>query len=212
MITVNNLSLDYKGDRIIDNLTFTLNDGSFMYITGKTGAGKTTLIKALSGEIPVKEGEIIVDDICLNKIPNSKRHLYKRQIGIIFQDYRLFKNKTVLENILYVGKLSIKDKELLYEKADKALSLVGLQNKSDAFPSQLSGGEQQRVAIARALVNDPVLLLADEPTGNLDKNTTYDIFRLLEHINKTEGTTIILATHNLDAIDKFPHPVLEINR
>lgn len=211
MITVRNLSLGYAGKKIIDNLSFTLHDGDFIYLTGKTGTGKTTLINALSGDIPVLEGDIIIDDTCLNDIPKAKRYQYKRQIGIVFQDYRLFPKKTVLENILYAGRLCVKDEEQLYKRAIRLLSLVGLQGKEDSFPSQLSGGEKQRVSIARALINDPVLILADEPTGNLDKDTTNGIFELFERINQTEGTSIILATHDIDAISRFPHPVLKIN-
>ncbi len=180
---------------ILDTLNLSIGPGEFLSITGPSGAGKSTLINMLIGRDKPSSGEVMIDGIHLEKMDAQKRQLFRRNIGIIFQDYKLLPNKTVYENVAYALEVCGEGESLIESRVPKILDLVGLLGKQHQYPREISGGEQQRTAIARALVHNPHLLIADEPTGNLDKDTAKDIIDLLLQINKA-GTTIVLTTHN----------------
>ncbi len=197
MITFKNVSKTYKnGTHALYNITLDIRDGEFVYIIGKTGSGKSTLIKLLNGEEIPTEGTVEVAGVNVGKLRHKKVPLYRRHIGVVFQEYRLLPKKTVFENVAYALEVVDAPKEELRARVREVLKLVDLSDKSNAFPSELSGGQQQRVAIARALANRPKILIADEPTGNLDPTTSEEIMRILERINSEEKTTILMVTHD----------------
>lgn len=212
MIYIENLTCFYpKTKNGLSNISLLIENGEFIYLTGKTGSGKTTLLKALSKEIQIQKGSINIDGIDIVKLPKKKRHIFKRQIGVVYQDFRLLEYKTVFENLMFVADILKLEKEIAIQNAKEALTLVGLKEKENSFPSSLSGGEKQRVAIARAIMNSPRVLLADEPTGNLDNDTAEDIFRIFNKINEQYKTTIIFATHNMQLIQKYPQRTITID-
>mgnify|MGYP006142536763 CR=1 FL=1 len=189
---------------ILKNLTLNVSKGEFVYLVGKTGSGKSSLLKSLYGEIVVKNGEITVLDQNLIKIKRRKILSLRRKLGIIFQDFQLLPDRSVEDNFKFVMKATgWKGKSKIKAAIEELLFKVNMQEKATKFPYQLSGGEQQRVAIARSLVNNPDLILADEPTGNLDPQTSEEIIGLLFDISKN-GKTIVMATHDYDIINKFP--------
>ncbi len=197
MISIKNVSKTYKnGTHALYNVTLDIREGEFVYIIGKTGSGKSTLIKILNGEEIPTEGEAIVAGTNVGKLRHSKVPLYRRQIGVVFQDYRLLPRKTVFENVAYALEVVDAPKKELRARVREVLQLVDLSDKSNAFPHELSGGQQQRVSIARALANKPKILIADEPTGNLDPATSEEIMQILEKINREEHTTILMVTHD----------------
>ncbi len=195
----------------LEDVSFSVEPGEFVFLTGKSGAGKTTLLKLIiREEIPIK-GQILVNGQNVSSIPVTKIPRLRRSIGVVFQDFKLIKSKTVFENVTFVLKTlgtDIKDRR---RKAHHVLKQVGLQHKSHFYPLQLSGGEQQRVAVARAIVNDPVLLLADEPTGNLDPDMAIEIMNLFQKINR-KGTTVLVATHDRDMITRMHKRVLTLHQ
>jgi cell division transport system ATP-binding protein len=199
MIAFENVSKFYDHNTVLKNVTFAIEKGEMAFITGPSGAGKSTLLKLMyMAELP-DEGEIIIDDIGLSSLGMSKIPLLRRNIGVVFQDFKLINNLTVFDNValaLHIRGLSEKQIRSL---SSEALKKVNLRHLSDSYPKSLSGGEQQRVAIARAIVGDPVVLLADEPTGNLDPNTSLDIMTLFRGLNE-QGTTILIATHNRELL------------
>lgn len=202
MIDLVNISKTYdNGVRAIDDVTLHIDEGEFVYIVGKTGSGKSTLIKLLDGEeIPTK-GSVSVDGINVGKLKFRKVPKYRRRIGVVFQDFRLLPNKTVFENIAFALEcIGMKPKEIR-RRVREVLDLVSLSDKAKAFPDELSGGQQQRVAIGRAIANNPKVLIADEPTGNLDPAMSNEIVELLEKINDT-GTTVLMVTHDRDLVDR----------
>lgn len=173
-----------------------------MYIIGPTGSGKSTLIKLLDGEEIPSKGSVIVAGINVGKLKHSKVPIYRRNIGVVFQDYRLLERKTVFENIAYALEVIDAPKNIIRRRVREVMNLVGLDDKGNAFPSELSGGQQQRVAIARAIANKPKVLIADEPTGNLDPTKSDEIMVLLEKINREENTTILMVTHDEALVNK----------
>jgi|TARA_B110000881_G_C18568251_1_gene514025 cell division transport system ATP-binding protein len=194
----------YQGDNLVLNdVNCTLNKGEFVYLIGKTGSGKSSLLKTLYGELPLTEGEGIVADIVLQKIKRSKIPYLRRRIGIVFQDFQLLADRSIEKNLEFVLRATgWKNKKEIKAKIEDVLEQVGLQTKGFKFPHQLSGGEQQRVAIARALLNDPDLILADEPTGNLDPETSHRILNLLIDICK-KGNTVLMATHDYSLMNLY---------
>lgn len=189
-----------NGDVVIDNLSFSVSAGEFVIITGKSGAGKTTLGRMLIRDVLPTKGKIIVDGEDLTKIKANKIPLIRRKIGFIFQDFKIIPDKTIGENISLALEIAGFNPRKITEKISRLLNMVGMPNKEKLFPLQLAGGEIQRTSIARAIAADPQILFADEPTGNLDKETTIEIFDLLKKIN-SDGTTVIMSTHDVTVID-----------
>ncbi len=200
MIKLKNVSKTYnRGVRALNNISLTIDSGEFVYVIGTTGSGKSTFIKLLYREIKASSGYVEVVGLDVSKIPNRKVPYFRRNIGIVFQNFRLLPKKTVFENVAYALEVIDTPRKEIRKQVRKTLELVGLEDKINAFPNELSGGQQQRVAIARAIVNRPKLLIADEPTGNLDPETSSEIIRLLNDINKT-GTTVLVVTHDRDIV------------
>lgn len=200
----------YKnGVTAIYNLNLKVKKGDFIFVIGSSGSGKSTLIKMLYREEKPTKGEIIIGGINVAKLKNRKVYKLRRKLGIVFQDFKLLPKLTVYENVAFSLEILGLHKNEIREKTLKALELVGLKHKVKDYPDQLSGGEQQRVAIARAIVNGPKILLCDEPTGNLDPKTSYEIMRVLEEINNL-GTTVIMATHDKEMVNKFKKRVIVI--
>ena len=203
-IALNKVDIYQKENLVLKNISFNVSKGEFIYLVGKTGSGKSSLLKSLYAEIVVKNGSIAVLDQNLIKIKKRKILALRRKLGIIFQDFQLLPDRSIYDNLKFVMKATgWKRKSKIKSSIDELLSKVGMQDKAHKFPHQLSGGEQQRVAIARALVNNPDLILADEPTGNLDPETSEEIISLLFEISRN-GKTIVMATHDYDILNKFP--------
>lgn len=210
MIQFQNVTKQYGKDTLaLDHVSFEINPGSFVYLVGPTGSGKTTIFRLLIRDLRPTDGTIMVGEWDITKLKNSKIPLLRRKIGIIFQDLKLLMDRTVMENVMLPLQFTgVKDKEAK-KRAEEILMEVGLDNKLDKFPIQLSGGEMQRVAIARALIYDPEILVADEPTGNLDWETSLQIINLLDSINAS-GTTVFMTTHNENIIQKTDKRVLHM--
>lgn len=212
MIDMHHVSKVYKDNSIaLSNIDLNIDKGEFVFIVGASGAGKSTFIKLLLKEIEPSSGEIVVNDIDLSKLKHKQIPYYRRKIGVVFQDFRLLPNLTVYENVefaMQVIEAQIRD---IRRRVPLVLSMVGLSKKANSYPSQLSGGEQQRVAIARAIVNNPVLLIADEPTGNLDPSTAMDIMDILYSIS-CSGTTILMATHAKEIVNSMKKRVIALNK
>jgi cell division transport system ATP-binding protein len=210
VVSVKNLSI-YQEDRLIlDNITFDITKGEFVYLIGRTGSGKSSLLKSLYADLPFEKGEITVAGYDLSKIKRSKIPYLRRKIGIIFQDFQLLHDRNVSENLLFVMKATgWKDNAAMKARLSEVLMRVGLGAASFKLPYQLSGGEQQRIVIARSLINEPLILFADEPTGNLDPEVAEEIFNLFREINNS-GTAVLMATHNYELINKFPARILKI--
>lgn len=187
----------------LNNISFKINDGDFVFLTGESGAGKSTIIKLLLRKYKATDGEIYVDGQDISEFPHKDIPHYRRQLGIVFQDYKLLPKRTVYENIAFALIVLDVEEEQIDEKVKEVLSYVGLSGKENRYPNELSGGEQQRVAIARAIVNHPKILLADEPTGNLDENNADEISRLFFKINHDMGTTVIMATHDKRIVKNY---------
>ncbi len=211
LIRLRNINKVYKnGVTAIHDLDLNIKKGEFVFIIGSTGCGKSTLIKMMYREEKPTKGKIIVGGIDVAKLRNRKVYKIRRKIGVVFQDFKLLPKLTVYENVAFgLESIGIKDDEVR-TKVIRALELVGLKDKVRAFPNQLSGGEQQRVCIARAIVNDPKVLICDEPTGDLDPNLSLEIVKLLEDINKELKTTIIMATHDSQIVNKMKKRVIAI--
>ncbi|PIR01005.1 MAG: cell division ATP-binding protein FtsE [Nitrospinae bacterium CG11_big_fil_rev_8_21_14_0_20_45_15] len=195
----------------LDNVSLNVKRGEFVFLTGPSGAGKTTLLKILFRWENIDSGQILINGVNISKIPANKIYAHRRQIGFVFQDYRLLPNKTVFENIAFAQEILGIPQKTVRKRTWETLKNVGLTHKKDSFPLQLSGGEQQRAAIARALVNDPQLILADEPTGNLDPEISVEILKLFEKAQSL-GVTIVFATHNQEMIRSGKHPVIMLHR
>ena len=207
-IRMKNVKKQYKnGVTAVYDLSLSVEKGEFVFIIGSTGCGKSTLIKMLYREEKPSSGEIIVGGLNVGKLRNSKVFKLRRKIGVVFQDFKLLSKSTVYENVAFALEIFGLPKDEIHSKVLKVLDLVGLKNKAKHYPNQLSGGEQQRVAIARAIVNGPKLLICDEPTGNLDQNTSLEIMEVLNEINKL-GTTIIMVTHDTEIVAKMGKRVI----
>ena len=203
MLDLKHVSKTYKsGVNALYDVNLKIDQGEFVYIIGPTGSGKSTLIKLLDGEeIPTK-GKVEVTGINVGKLKHSKVPLYRRNIGVVFQDFRLLERKTVFENIAFALEVINVPKEKIRKRVREVMNLVGLDDKGNSFPQELSGGQQQRVAIARAIANKPKILIADEPTGNLDPQKSDEIMTLLEKINREEKTTVLMVTHDITLVNK----------
>ena len=211
LIRIKNVEKKYKnGVTAIYDLNLAIEKGSFVFVIGGSGSGKSTLIKMLYREEKPTKGQVIVGGLDVAKLKNKKVYKLRRKLGIVFQDYRLLTKQTVYENVAFALECIGEKKDIIRTKVLKALEDVGLKNKVHNYPDQLSGGEQQRVAIARAIVNDPKLLLCDEPTGNLDPEKSMEIMKVLEDINKMRGTTIIMATHDKEIVNKMKKQVITL--
>ncbi len=208
MIYLDGVSKKYKkGDVGVKDVSVSINRGEFVSIVGQSGAGKTSLLKILLGEEKPTAGTVFFDSVDITKIPSRKMNQYRRRIGVVFQDFRLLPDKTVYENIAFAMEASGKKNTQIKKDVSYVLKLVGLEEKADRFPSDLSGGQKQRVAIARAIVNQPDLIIADEPTGNLDPINTSEIVDIFRKINAL-GATVILTTHNKGVVDKLESRVI----
>ena len=199
MIQMTNVKKCYQDVAVLEQLTFHLEKGQFAFLKGRSGSGKSTLLKLLDREIECDAGEILIDGRSILSIPKFE---LRRKIGIIFQSFELIEQKTVLENVLLAGKALGHPMNQIQQEAERLLKRVGLEHKKDAFPAQLSGGQQQRVAIVRALLNKPRLIIADEPTGNLDQQTTKEIMDLLYELHNEEQITMLIVTHDERLIQK----------
>lgn len=198
-----------KGITAINNLSIQIKDGEFVYVVGPSGAGKSTFIKMMYREEKATKGRIRVGKYDLMKIKDRQIPFLRRYVGVVFQDFKLLQNKTVYENVAYAMEVIEKSPREIKRRVQEVLELVNLKHCVDNFPNELSGGEQQRVAIARAIVNTPGILIADEPTGNLDPETSMEIMDILERINE-QGTTIVMATHNSQIVNEKKHRVIAI--
>ena len=211
LIRMRNVNKTYKtGVTAIYDLNLDIKKGEFVFIIGSTGCGKSTLIKMLYREEKADSGKIIVGGIDVNKLRNSRVYKLRRKLGVVFQDYKLLPKLTVYENVAFALEVFGNSKSEIHPKVIKALELVGLKGRAKNFPTQLSGGEQQRVAIARAIVNEPKLLICDEPTGNLDETPSMEIMKVLEEINKL-GTTIIMVTHDTTIVNAMKKRVIVLD-
>lgn len=213
VISLKNVNI-YQGESLIlQDVNFTVERGEFVYLVGKTGTGKSSLLKTLYGELPLREGEGSVVGFNLHDITWKNVPFLRRKLGVVFQDFQLLTDRNVQDNLKFVLKATgWKDERLMEEKIHDVLEKVGLKSKGFKMPFEMSGGEQQRVDIARALLNSPKLLLADEPTGNLDPETSDEIMQLLVQIAKDYGTAIIMATHDFIVINRYPSRMLKTER
>ena len=212
MITLENVSKSYaKGQPALNDVSLHIDKGEFVFIVGNSGSGKSTLIKLLLKELEPTSGTIIVNDQNLGKMKRRKVPKYRRGVGVVFQDFRLLKDRNVYENVAFAQRVIERPNRGIKKRVPEILTLVGLAEKYKSFPRELSGGEQQRVALARALVNRPNILLADEPTGNLDPKNSLEIMKLLEEINE-RGTTVLVVTHNREIVNSFRKRVITMRK
>ena len=203
MIEISNICKTYDaGNKALKNVNITIEDGEFVFIMGRSGSGKSTLVKLLLKEVEPTSGRIVVNDMNLGKMPRRYVPKYRRRLGVVFQDFRLLKDRNVYENVAFAQRIIGTSTRRIKESVPAMLQMVGLSAKYKMFPQQLSGGEQQRVAIARALINRPEVLLADEPTGNLDNHNAIEIMKLLDEINRM-GTTVVVVTHSQEIVDRM---------
>ena len=210
MIEMMNVTKKYnKGITAINNLSIQIKDGEFVYVVGPSGAGKSTFIKMMYREEKATKGRIRIGKYDLMKIRDRQIPFLRRYVGVVFQDFKLLQHKTVFENVAYAMEVIEKSPREIKRRVEDVLELVNLKHRMSNFPNELSGGEQQRVAIARAIVNTPGILIADEPTGNLDPETSMEIMDILERINE-QGTTIVMATHNSQIVNEKKHRVIAI--
>lgn len=212
MITLKDVSKSYvEGVPALADVNIQIEEGEFVFVVGDSGSGKSTLIKLLLKELEPTSGSIIINDKILSEIPRRQGPRFRRNIGCVFQDFRLLKDRNVYENVAFAQRIISAPARSIKEKVPKMLSLVGLAAKYKSKPNQLSGGEQQRVAIARALINEPKILLADEPTGNLDANNAWEIMKLLDEINK-RGTTVLVVSHNMEIVEAMKKRVITLQQ
>ena len=210
IIAMDHISKQYStGVEALSDVSIRIHKGEFVFVVGKSGSGKSTFIKLLLKELNPTEGRIFVGGRQVTNLKRKQVSLYRRKIGVVFQDFRLLKNKTVFENVAVAQEIIGMTKRDIARNVPIMLEMVGLKGKEKMYPHELSGGEQQRVAIARALINQPTILLADEPTGNLDPKTAWDIMMLLEEVNKM-GTTVVVVTHNNDVVDVMQKRVINL--
>ena len=202
VLQLEGVSKIFPGVKALDNVNFKLKAGEIHALMGENGAGKSTFIKLLYREEKATRGKVIVDGTDVSRIKNSKVPYFRRRIGVVFQNYRLLPKKTVFENVAFALEVTNTPKTEIRKKVRNVLELVGLEDKANSFPHELSGGQQQRVAIARAIVNQPKVLIADEPTGNLDPETSQGIIELLERINDVRQTTVLVVTHDREIVQR----------
>ena len=212
IIMMNDVSLYQNDFQVLREINLKLKEGEFAYLIGKTGSGKSTLLKSLYGALSIMSGSAQVAGFDLKKIKNSNLYSLRRSLGIVFQDFQLLTDRSIIKNLEFVLRATgITSKSDISMRISNVLTLVNMNDKGYKFPHQLSGGEQQRIVIARALLNRPKLILADEPTGNLDPDTSDEIMKLLIHINKNHNTAILMATHNYQLIEKYPFRLIKVS-
>lgn len=212
IIALDHISKQYStGVDALNDITIRIEKGEFVFVVGKSGSGKSTFIKLLLKELDPSSGRLYVGGRQVTELKRKQISMYRRKIGVVFQDFRLLKNKTVYENVAFAQQIIGMTKRQIAGNVPIMLEMVGLTGKENAYPNELSGGEQQRVAIARALINQPAILLADEPTGNLDPQTAWDIMMLLQEVNKA-GTTVVVVTHNNDIVDVMQKRVITLDK
>ena len=212
MIKLEHVSKSYSaGIPALNDVSLNIEEGEFVFVVGDSGSGKSTLIKLLLKELEPTEGTITINGRKLNKIRRRQIPKFRRNIGVVFQDFRLLKDRNIYDNVAFAQKVIGESNRSIKKNVPKLLSMVGLAAKYRSYPRQLSGGEQQRVAIARALINKPKILLADEPTGNLDANTAWEIMKLMEEINE-QGTTVVVVTHNLEIVKAMNKRVITMQK
>ena len=212
MISFDHVSKRYRhGDHLaLDDVSFQIDSGEFVFLVGSSGSGKSSLLRLLLKEETPTSGTVMLDGVNVGKLRNRKIPAFRRKLGIVFQDFRLLSGKSVFENVAFGMQVLGKSRKEIRKRVPAVIELVGLEGKEQRLPTQLSGGEQQRVAIARAIVNGPKLLLADEPTGNLDPTTSVGIMKILDRINRT-GTTILMATHDVAIVDQMRKRIIQMD-
>jgi len=211
VISIQNATIFQRDKMVLKDVNLSLSENEIVYVIGKTGTGKSSLLKMLYGEIGLNEGNGIVVGFDLKQLKKSDIPMLRRKIGIVFQDFQLLTDRTVGDNLRFVLKATgWNDKAQIEQRISEVLAIVGLENKINVMPFALSGGEQQRITIARALLNKPELILADEPTGNLDPETSEEIMRVLMTIAEEQKTAVLMATHDMSIVDKFTHRVLRV--
>ena len=210
MIDFINVTKEYSDTSALSNVSFHIDNGEFVFIVGHSGVGKTTLTKLLLREEKATEGKILVDGIDVTALPAHRVPLYRRKLGMVFQDFRLFRDKTAYENIACIMRAVGTPGKEIRRRVPALLRTVSMEEKASHFPSELSGGEQQRVALARAIANNPDIIIADEPTGNIDPEMSLDIMNMLMKINRLLGKTVIVVTHDLDLVEYFGHRVIKL--
>ena len=211
MITFDHVTKRYRTNIGLDDVSVDIKKGDFVFLVGPSGAGKSTFIKLILKEIDADEGTITACGYEVTSLSNREIPLFRRKVGTVFQDFRLLPKKTVFENVAFAMEVLHKTPRQIRKQVPQILSLVGISDKAHKYPDELSAGEQQRVAIARALINEPSILLADEPTGNLDNNNAWEIMKLLEEIN-SKGTTVIVVTHNLEIVKVMKKRVITVKK
>lgn len=209
MLSIQKITKKFGRHVALDKISFEINKGEFVFLVGASGAGKTTILRLIIKDIQPNEGTIKLDDIDIVNLPGSKIPLLRRKVGMIFQDFKMLQDRTIFENVAVALEILKKNHYEIEREVNNVLALVGLIEKNNQFPVQLSAGELQRAAIARAIVGKPSILLADEPTGNLDPKTGWDILKVLSEVNK-KGTTIIMATHNVDIVNSMDKRVIKL--
>lgn len=210
VIFLSNVTVSYDGTKVLNGIDFSLSTGEFCYLIGKTGAGKSSFLKLLYRDVKPESGVIQVADYDVTNLSEKKVPYLRRRIGVVFQDFQLLPDRNVFDNVAFALRVTGQKKSVIKNRVTEVLALVGLSHKKNAMPNDLSGGEKQRVVIARALANEPRLLLADEPTGNLDPEASASIMELLQQINN-RGMAVLMVTHDYDVIRKFPKRTVQIN-
>jgi cell division transport system ATP-binding protein len=211
MLSIQNVSFNYENQLLFDNVSLELNAGEFAFLIGKSGSGKTTLLQMIYMNVLPTSGSVTVGNFISQTIKKNDLPFLRRKIGIVFQDFKLLTDRNVFENLSFVLEVTSTNQKEIKKRVNDVLTQVGLTHKRLNFPNQLSGGEKQRVAIARAILNQPLIILADEPTGNLDPETSNEILELLQKINK-QGTAVLFATHNYDMVRKGNNRVFKIEQ